>query len=198
VVDLVVTSEEASLLTVCQYGFGKRTQVGEYRKTHRGGKGVINIKTTERNGKVVALKSVTETDEFMVISAQGIILRTDLSQLREIGRATQGVRLIRVGEGDEVVAVAKIIPEDDENGNGNGNGDGNGNGGEENGSQERDASAQEPTDGPSPEVGETSETQEPAPEADSQEPAPEAETDSTDPQDEQQGENAEGQDRPEA
>jgi DNA gyrase subunit A len=175
VVDLVVTTEEASLLTVCQYGFGKRTQVGEYRKTHRGGKGVINIKTTERNGKVVALKSVTETDEFMVISARGIILRTDLSQLREIGRATQGVRLIRVGEGDEVVAVAKIIPEDDENGNG------------ETGSQERDGPAQEPTDRPSPEAGESSETQEPASEA---EPAG--------PQGELQGGDAEGQDQPEA
>jgi len=112
VVDLVVTNEEASLLTVCQNGFGKRTQVGEYRKTRRGGKGVINIRVTERNGLVVALKSVTETDELMVITAQGIILRTDLSQLREIGRATQGVRLIRPGEGDEVVAVARIIPED--------------------------------------------------------------------------------------
>ena len=79
------------------------------RKTRRGGKGVINIKTTDRNGKVVALKSVIDTDELMIISAKGIALRTDLSQLREIGRATQGVRLIRLEEGDEVVAVAKIV-----------------------------------------------------------------------------------------
>ncbi len=117
VVDLVVTKEDASLLTVCEKGYGKRTQVSEYRKTRRGGKGVINIKTTDRNGKVVALKSVTDTDELMFISARGIVLRTDLSAVREIGRATQGVRLIRVDEGDQVVAVAKIIREEDEEGN---------------------------------------------------------------------------------
>jgi len=116
VVDIVVTNEQASLLTVCENGFGKRTQVGEYRKTRRGGKGVINIKTTERNGRVVALKSVVDTDELMMISAKGIVLRTDLSALRQIGRATQGVRLIRVGEGDAVVAVAKIVRDEEEDG----------------------------------------------------------------------------------
>ncbi len=121
VVDLVVTGPSASLLTVCQNGFGKRTQVSEYRKTRRGGKGVINIKTTERNGKVVALKSVTDADELMLITAGGIALRTDLSQLREIGRATQGVRLIRLEEGDSVVAVARLAREQDEDSD-NGNG----------------------------------------------------------------------------
>ncbi|MBI4580171.1 MAG: DNA gyrase subunit A, partial [Planctomycetes bacterium] len=116
VVDMVVTNEQASLLTVCENGYGKRTQVSEYRKTRRGGKGVINIKTTERNGRVVALKSVTDADELMLISAKGIALRTGLSELREIGRATQGVRLIRLEEGDQVVAVARIAKEEDEEG----------------------------------------------------------------------------------
>jgi len=114
VVDLVVTHEHASLLTVCENGFGKRTQVSEYRKTRRGGKGVINIKATDRNGKVVALKSVTDNDDLMFISAKGIVLRTESTSMREIGRATQGVRLIRLEEGDKVVAVARIIPEDDD------------------------------------------------------------------------------------
>jgi DNA gyrase subunit A len=114
VVDLVVTNSEASLLTVCELGYGKRTQVSEYRKTRRGGKGVINIKVTERNGPVVALKSVSDTDELMFISAQGIVLRTDLSAVREIGRATQGIRLIRVDEGDRVVAVTKIVADEEE------------------------------------------------------------------------------------
>ncbi len=114
VVDMIVTHETASVLTVCENGYGKRTQVSEYRKTRRGGKGVINIKTTERNGRVVALKSVSDTDELMMISAKGIALRTDLSQLREIGRATQGVRLIRLDEGDQVVAVARMAREEDE------------------------------------------------------------------------------------
>ena len=115
VVGLVVTNENASLLTICQFGFGKRTPVTEYRKTKRGGQGVINIKTTERNGNVVAMMSVVDTDELMVVTAQGIALRTDLSELRDIGRATQGVRLIRINEGDEVVAVAKIVPDEAEN-----------------------------------------------------------------------------------
>ncbi len=115
VVDLVVVSQEnASLLTVCENGYGKRTQVSEYRKTSRGGKGVINIKTTERNGLVVALKCVTDKDELMLITMNGIALRTGLAELREIGRATQGVRLIRLDDGDKVVAVAKIASEEDE------------------------------------------------------------------------------------
>lgn len=140
VVDMVVTNEEASLLTVCQMGYGKRTQVSEYRKTNRGGKGVINIKTTDRNGKVVALKSVIDTDELMVISAKGTVLRTDLSAVREIGRATQGVRLIRVDTGNQVVAVAKIVRENNGlNGNG-GNGDSDGSQDNEWGSEPASAS----------------------------------------------------------
>ncbi len=113
VVGMVVTNESASILTVCENGYGKRTQVSEYRKTRRGGKGVINIKTTERNGSVVTIKSVTDADELMMISAKGIALRTDLRQLREIGRATQGVRLIRLDEGDQLVAVARIAEEEE-------------------------------------------------------------------------------------
>jgi len=114
VVSMVAIDPGQSLLTVCENGFGKRTSIDEYRKTRRGGKGVINIKTTERNGRVVAIRTVVDTDELMLITASGILLRTDLSAVREIGRATQGVRLIRIDEGDRVVAVAKIAREDDE------------------------------------------------------------------------------------
>lgn len=114
VVDMVPISTGQSLLTICEFGFGKRTSIDDYRLTKRGAKGVINIKTTERNGKVVALKSVTDDDELMIITAKGITLRTKLDEIREIGRATQGVRLIRCGEGDEVVAVAKIVADEDE------------------------------------------------------------------------------------
>jgi DNA gyrase subunit A len=102
-----------SVLTVCEKGYGKRTDVEEYRLTRRGGKGVINIKTSERNGKVVAIRAVGDDDELMIITAAGIMLRTDLSQIREIGRATQGVRIIRPDSGDRVVAVAKIANEED-------------------------------------------------------------------------------------
>jgi DNA gyrase subunit A len=111
VVSLVAIKPGDSLLTVCENGFGKRTSIDEYRKTRRGAKGVINIKTTERNGEVVALTSVRDEDELMFITANGIALRTDLTAIREIGRATQGVRLIRLDEGDKVVAVEKIAPE---------------------------------------------------------------------------------------
>jgi DNA gyrase subunit A len=73
---------------------------------------VINIKTTERNGSVVAMKAVTDTDELMLITAKGIALRTDLREIREIGRATQGVRVIRLDEDDKLVAVARAVKED--------------------------------------------------------------------------------------
>ncbi len=114
VVDMAAARPESSILTICENGFGKRTDVSEYRLTRRGGKGVINIKTTARNGRVVAVKAVTDDDELMMITAKGIMLRTGLSELREIGRATQGVRMIRPGENDRVVAVAKIAGDNDE------------------------------------------------------------------------------------
>ncbi|MCG3138371.1 MAG: DNA gyrase subunit A [Phycisphaerae bacterium] len=114
VVDMCVIYPGDSLLTVCQNGYGKRTSIDEYRLIRRGGKGVINIKTTERNGQVVALKAVQDQDELMMITAQGILLRTGLEAVREIGRATQGVKMIRIDEGDQLVAVTRIAREDDE------------------------------------------------------------------------------------
>ncbi len=108
VIDMVVTQPTKSLLTVCENGYGKRTPVDEYRLTRRGGKGVINIRTTDRNGPVVALRAVTDEDALMLITSEGILMRMDISELREIGRATQGVRLIRVDEADRVVAVARV------------------------------------------------------------------------------------------
>ena len=112
VVSLVAVDPGESLLTLCQNGFGKRTGIDAYRKTRRGGKGVINIRTTERNGKVVAIQAVSDDDELMFITAGGMMLRTDLTAVREIGRATQGVRLIRLADKDRVVAVAKIAADE--------------------------------------------------------------------------------------
>jgi DNA gyrase subunit A len=114
VVAMVAINPGMSLLTVCENGYGKRTDIEEYRKTRRGGKGVINIKTTERNGRVVAIKAVVDDDELMLITAKGMMLRTDLTAVREIGRATQGVRLIRLDEGDKVVAAAKLARDEDD------------------------------------------------------------------------------------
>ena len=113
---MIVAKEGTSLLTVCENGYGKRTTLEDYRSQHRGGIGLINIKTSERNGKVVALKGVRPDDDLMLISAKGIIIRTGLDQLRDIGRNTQGVRLIRLSGEDKLVAVARVVKE---NGNGN-------------------------------------------------------------------------------
>jgi len=115
VVDMVIAEEKASLLTVCEFGYGKRTSLDDYRSQSRGGLGLINIKTSERNGKVVALKAVQDTDELMMITAKGIIIRTGLEQVRSIGRNTQGVRLIKLGTDDKLVAAEKILAEVEEN-----------------------------------------------------------------------------------
>ena len=112
VVNMMSLHPGDSVLTVCENGFGKRTPIEEYRLTRRGAKGVINIKTTERNGDVVAVRSVNDDDELMMITTGGIMLRTDLTAVRVIGRNTQGIRLIRVDEGDKVVAVAKLAKDD--------------------------------------------------------------------------------------
>jgi len=121
VVDMVIAEEKAALLTVCQKGYGKRTGLENYRVQNRGGVGLINIKTTARNGKVVALKTVQYADELMMITAKGIIIRTGLDQIRSIGRNTQGVRLIKIKPGDELVAAAKIVSEEINNSKQNAN-----------------------------------------------------------------------------
>ncbi|HSI33321.1 MAG TPA: DNA gyrase subunit A [Tepidisphaeraceae bacterium] len=100
------------VLTACENGFGKRTPVDEYRLIKRGGKGVINIKTTERNGNVVGMRAVCDTDELMMITEKGILMRTPVSEIRETGRNAQGVRLIRVDEGDKLVAMARVDAEE--------------------------------------------------------------------------------------
>ena len=110
--------EEANLiLSVTENGYGKRTDVDEYRLQSRGGKGVINVKTTARNGKVVSIMLVNEQSEVMVISQFGKIIRIDTKTVRECGRSSQGVRLLHMEE-DDRVAAASVIPPDETNGNG--------------------------------------------------------------------------------
>jgi len=112
VVGMVIPEEKAALFTVCENGYGKRTGVENYRSQTRGGVGLKNIKTSARNGKVVSLKSVATGDDLMLITANGMIIRTGLEQIRSIGRNTQGVRLIKLKEGDKLVAAEKIAAED--------------------------------------------------------------------------------------
>jgi DNA gyrase subunit A len=106
------------ILSVTENGFGKRTPADEYRLTNRGGKGVINVKTTERVGKVVAIAQVDETSEVMLISHYGKIIRMDSTTIRESGRNAQGVRLLQMEPGDRVAAAVVIAPEEEGNGNG--------------------------------------------------------------------------------
>jgi DNA gyrase subunit A len=106
------------ILSVTENGFGKRTPADEYRLINRGGKGVINVKTTERTGKVVGIAQVDEASQVMLISHYGKIIRMDSSTIRESGRNAQGVRLLQLEPGDHVAAAVVIAPEEEGNGNG--------------------------------------------------------------------------------
>jgi DNA gyrase subunit A len=114
-----VVEEEGLILTISENGYGKRTPLTEYRLTGRGRKGVINIKTTPKVGKVVASLAVKEDSDLMIITKEGKIIRLEAGEIRQAGRSTQGVRLVRMEEGDQV-AAASVIPESGDNGNGNG------------------------------------------------------------------------------
>jgi len=114
VCDMVVIDGTGTLLTVCENGYGKRTAVEEYRSQSRGGKGIIDIKTSDRNGKVVNLLAVKDEDEVMMITKDGQIVRTKCAEISVIGRNTQGVRCIALNEGDKLVSVARIPNEEPE------------------------------------------------------------------------------------
>ena len=113
-IDMVVARKGSDILTVTELGFAKRTTVEEYRLTSRGGKGVINIKVTDKNGEAVNLKAVSDKDELMVITQNGMFLRCAIKDIRETGRSAQGVRLIKLQEKDRVSCVAPVIAEEEE------------------------------------------------------------------------------------
>ncbi|MEM7260652.1 MAG: DNA gyrase subunit A [Planctomycetota bacterium] len=114
VVGMTVVQDGGSLMTVCENGYGKRTLFDEYRVQKRGGKGLIDIRTTDRNGKVVTALSITGGENAMLMTQGGMLVRIDVDSFRDIGRATQGVRLIRVRDGDKVIGAEVVEPEDDE------------------------------------------------------------------------------------
>jgi DNA gyrase subunit A len=113
VVAMEIVREGGTVLSVAQNGYGKRTELEEYRVQTRGGVGIINIQTSDRNGKVVGIAYVHEDDELMLITQQGKVLRMVARDIRSIGRATQGVRLIEMEEGDAVVSVAKLAEKEE-------------------------------------------------------------------------------------
>jgi DNA gyrase subunit A len=105
-------AKDCMILTACVQGYGKRTAVDEYRLQSRGGSGVINIDASDRNGDVVGMKAVCDDDELMLITEKGILIRTRVSEIRETGRNAQGVRLIKVDDGDKLVAMAQVDAEE--------------------------------------------------------------------------------------
>jgi len=111
--DQIRESLTSLMLTVSEKGYGKRTPLAEYRVTSRGGKGVINLKSTDRNGPVVAALQVREDSDVMIITGQGKVIRVHSGAIREAGRSTQGVRLLRLEEGDRIAAAASILEEEE-------------------------------------------------------------------------------------
>ncbi|RJQ20730.1 DNA gyrase subunit A [Candidatus Woesearchaeota archaeon] len=112
VVCATVADDSKTLLTITEKGYGKRTPISDYRLTARGGVGVINIKITDKNGKVVAAEQVSDTDEVMLISHSGILIRTPVAGISTIGRNTQGVRIMKLDDNDRVISLTTIAPEE--------------------------------------------------------------------------------------
>src|SRR6185437_685480 len=113
VVAMQVVGETDTLLTACENGYGKRTDLSEYRRQTRGGIGLKNVQTSDRNGNVVGIASVTDTHELLLVTEQGQIIRMKAGDLRPIGRDTQGVRLMDLAEGDRLVSVAALSEPDE-------------------------------------------------------------------------------------
>jgi DNA gyrase subunit A len=123
---LVAEDEQQSVLTATENGFGKRTPIVEYTRHGRGTKGMIAISTSERNGKVVAATLVREDDEVMLITTGGVLIRTRVSEIREMGRATQGVTLIALDDGTKLSGLQRVVERDSENGDGSADNDASG------------------------------------------------------------------------
>ena len=104
----------ATLLAVSENGYGKRTEMDEYRLTRRGGKGIITMKTTDKTGRVIGVRMVTDDDQIMLVTSGGKVIRLRVNEIRVIGRNTQGVRLIGLEEGERVASVARLAEREDE------------------------------------------------------------------------------------
>ncbi|MBT5975402.1 MAG: DNA gyrase subunit A, partial [Flavobacteriaceae bacterium] len=109
---VAVNDMDANILVVSENGYGKRSSLDDYRITNRGGKGVKTISITDKTGKLVTIKTVTDTDDLMIINKSGIAIRMEVAALRVMGRATQGVRLINLKGDDTIAAVAKVMNDD--------------------------------------------------------------------------------------
>jgi DNA gyrase subunit A len=111
---ICIADQESNVLVVSKQGYGKRSAVEDYRITNRGGKGVKTINVTEKTGELIAILNVTDDMDLMIINKSGLTIRMSIDELRVMGRATQGVRLINLKGKDEIAAVAKVIKEDED------------------------------------------------------------------------------------
>ncbi|OGU55679.1 MAG: DNA gyrase subunit A, partial [Ignavibacteria bacterium RBG_13_36_8] len=114
VIGCIAVKRDSTLMVVTDKGYGKRSKLKDYRVTRRGGKGVITIKASQKNGKLLSILEADDRDELVIISNKGMVIRQSVKDIRVMGRATQGVRLIRLNKGDTIADVARVIPEDDE------------------------------------------------------------------------------------
>ena len=114
VVGLVVLKRQSSIMVVTEKGYGKRSDMNDYRVTRRGGKGVITVKTSDKVGKMISLMEVVDGDELVIITSRGMVIRQSVSDIRVMGRNTQGVRVIKLKERDKIADISKVIPEEEE------------------------------------------------------------------------------------
>jgi DNA gyrase subunit A len=114
VVGLVVLKRQSTIMVVTEKGFGKRSDINDYRITHRGGKGVITVKTSDKVGRMISLMEVVDGDELVIITTQGMVIRQGVTEIRVMGRNTQGVRVIRLKDSDKIADISKVVPEEEE------------------------------------------------------------------------------------
>ena len=118
VVGMMVVRREGTVLVVTENGYGKRTDVMQYRVQHRGGKGIITLRTTEKVGPLVSLMEVVDTDDLMIVTDKGVMIRLPVQDIRTIGRNTQGVRVIRLDEGARIASISRVMEDEEESGGG--------------------------------------------------------------------------------
>ena len=114
VIGMLVVKREGSILVVTDHGYGKRSNIENYRTQNRGGKGVITIKTTKKVGQLISIMEAIDSDDLMLITDKGIMIRQAVEQIRTIGRNTQGVRLARLDEGTQIASATRILKEEEE------------------------------------------------------------------------------------
>ncbi len=117
---VVLRRAGTTILVATESGFGKRSETDEYRISHRGGKGIFTVKTTEKTGQMIAIKEVMEKDDVVIVTSRGVVIRQHASDIRVAGRNTQGVRLLKLDQGDQISDIACVPPDDDEPENGDG------------------------------------------------------------------------------